>query len=515
MNRTDVRCVEISSFDGLDEIKTSVYATDKTINTIAKGKNFIIKDGILEVSRSPKTMNISIPAADKVNNTVADKFVVNGFGKFYVNGYFYYIYVINGWIYKYTTTLVKIYDTQLDVNALCDFTVYAGKLIIQNGVEKPIEFDGTTCSVQSLTDPQSVVGTDYNFIGSEISNNSLYYFTDSTIYKPNPATTNEFDNTLGTTDALIPFAPQGGNIIGLKQLAGQLLIVFLANKQTLKLLGNEPYSATASNPHTLKMITDSIGAFSTFSNCDTGTEIYFVSTRGVEKLSTVETYGDIEYVNVFNKIKSLIDPYIRNTANSKYCFMCFLSDKIHILFKTMQGNSVLYSYDIIHQTIEFTEYEETFTYMNVIDDVLTFGCEDGSIYNLGSEYYNHDECYFEFNYYPTKYGLGTLKKWNKILIYVETTTNIKDVKLSVKHFKRDFRADKERETDKEISVPSTWDNFYWDNARWDSLGVQLVRFKNLGKSKAIKFRIDTTARNQFIKIKKIELYYTPMGVTKG
>ena len=83
MNRTDVRCVEISSFDGLDEIKTSVYATDKTINTIAKGKNFIIKDGILEVSRSPKTMNISIPAADKVNNTVADKFVVNGFGKFY------------------------------------------------------------------------------------------------------------------------------------------------------------------------------------------------------------------------------------------------------------------------------------------------------------------------------------------------------------------------------------------------------------------------------------------------
>lgn len=514
MNRNSVRCVEISSFDGLDDIKTSVYATDKTINTLLDGKNFVINDGILEVSRSPKAIEIVIPDEDKVN-AIDDKYIVNGFGKFYVNGTYYYIYVINGWIYKYTTTLEKIYSTQLDVSALCDFTVYAGKLIIQNGIDIPIEFDGTSCSVQTLTDPQTVVGTDNKFKGSEISNNSLYYFTDTTIYKPNPNTTNEFDNTLGTTDALIPFAPQGGNIIGLKQLAGQLLIVFLANKQTLKLLGSEPYSASASNPHTLRLITDNIGAFSSFANCDTGTEMYFVSTRGVEKLSTVETYGDIEYVNIFHKIKSKIDPYIQDKSNSKYCFMCFWNDKIHILFRTLSGNSVLYSYDIVHESIEYSEYEEAFTYMNVIDDIITFGSDNGTIYNLGSEYYNHEKCYFDFNYYPTQYGLGTLKKWNKILVYIETTTNVDKIKLSVKHFKRDYKSTDDRESNKDIAPPITWDNFLWDNVRWDSEGVQLVRFKNLGKSKAIRFRIDTTTKNQFIRIKKIELYYTPMGVSKG
>jgi len=44
---------------------------------------------------------------------------------------------------------------------------------------------------------------------------------------------------------------------------------------------------------------------------------------------------------------------------------------------------------------------------------------------------------------------------------------------------------------------------------------RLIRFKNLGKSKAIKIRIDTTSPKQHIRIKKIELYYTPMGIVKG
>lgn len=516
MNRNSLARIEINNFDGLDKLKTTQYATDKTINVIADGKNFVINDGILEVAKSPMVTNISIPEEDKINEVENNIFICNGFGKYYVGNFYHYIYIINGWIYKLIgENLAKIYDKQLNPSAICIMTVYADKLIIQNGIDTPVEFDGSVCKLQEINDPQSIIGEDNKFIGSQIANNSLYYFTKNYIYKPAPNTTNDFDNTLGTVDGFVPHAPQGGDILGLKQLGGKLSIIFMANNQTLKLIGNEPMGENATNPHTISIISNTIGAISSTAYCDTGTEIFFVSKRGVEQLSTVETYGDIEFVNVFNKIRELVLPYVSNEANAKYCFLSFLNDKIHILFRGVNNQSVLFSYDVIYKTIEYSEYKEKFTYMGVIDNVLTFGCEDGKIYNLASDYYNHNECYFEFNFYPTKYGLGTIKKWNKLLVYCETETDTEEIKLSVRHFEQDYISANKRTVDKKIETAATWGSFQYGKAKWGSEGIRLIRFKNLGKSKAIKFRIDTTSPKQHIRIKKIELYYTPMGIVKG
>ena len=76
MNRNSLARIEINNFDGLDKLKTTQYATDKTINVIADGKNFVINDGILEVAKSPMVTNISIPEEDKINEVENNIFIL-------------------------------------------------------------------------------------------------------------------------------------------------------------------------------------------------------------------------------------------------------------------------------------------------------------------------------------------------------------------------------------------------------------------------------------------------------
>lgn len=507
--------IEISNFCGLDDLKGNQFASDKTISAIVDGKNFTIVNGIPEIAKTPFKLDIGIQEDDKIN-AIEGKFIVNGFKKVILAKYAYTIYIINGWIYEYKNGgLHKIYDTQLDVSAICSFTVYAKRLVIFNDIDNPIEFDGTVCSVQKLNDPHKVVETGAIFSGAEVANNKIYYYTDDTIFQPQPQTTSNFDNETSMVDAIRVNAPNGGKIVSIKQLAGKILIVFLQNKQILRLSGSQPFSATATDPHMLSPITDQIGGISPRSVVNVGTdEMFFISNRGLEKLSTVSAFGELSCSNVFEKIKDRISYFLNDEVFHKYCSVCYLKDKIHVLFRT-GTTSVLYSYNIATADIETSEYEQCFTYMDVIDDVLTFGCDDGFVYRIMENYYNHKEAFIEFNFYPSKYGMGVLKKWSKLLVFIETSTFFDGFRLEVEHIKRDYVNELVNKRDKKIAVAAVWDSSKWDKVKWDSKGIKLVRFKNLGKSKAIKLRLYAINPQQHFKLKQLQLYYLPYGNVKG
>lgn len=511
-----MNCISINSFSGLDSIKSNVFAEDKTFGIIANGENFTLENGIPEIARSPYKLNILIPEEDKPADNTQD-IIVNGFCQVFIAGEYYYIYVINGFVYKYAEEkLIKIFDKRLSQTALCDFTVYAKKLIITNGEDKNLEYDGSSCVEQNINDPQEIIDVEC-FDGAEVANNRIYYYSSKSniIYTPQPQTTCNFDNTNSTVDAIKINVSKGGYITGLRQLAGKTLIIFISNGATLRLTGSQPYSDTATDPHRLNQITGTIGGVSPFSSTDTGTEIYFVSNRGLEQLSTVETYGEIRYANKFDKIKDLISPYLQDLEGLKNCFVCYQKNKIHVLFRNMIGEAVLYSFDVMTNDIECSHYKMTITYMNIIDDTLYFGTDKGEIFRLKDTYYNHEKSFIELNYYPTKYGIETIKKWVKLILYVETNTQQEQILLTVNHLKQDIKQAFNSDRYKHIQTASLWGSAIWGKAKWGALGSGMVRFKNIGKSKAIKIRISTTEPTQHFRIKRLELFYIPLGSCKG
>lgn len=510
----------IEWFRGLDQT-IKPFANAKNYNYIAKGQNFTIKNKAVEKIKSPKDIAYS-PAVSGQSN---------GDFKCKIKGQVIQLEGIGSKLYKISgTTRTEIW-TGLDPDALLDFNVLLDKIIINNGVNKTLEYDGTTIQEVTFTDP-SGIWNNAKPQGSVVFANRLFYWGNAAdpnvLYVPLPNSHNDFTNTTKAADAIRVNTGACGNIVGCMPFIDDKLIIY-CKQGIFSLSGSEPFALQGNDPFRIREISSDIGCVSAKSIIKLSTDHYFVSERGLESLKAVQSFGDVKLNGLFENVADDINFHLSN-ADKKFIFSVYdkLSNRIQVYLPSIDNKTYRFSYDItpdqynlitqMKEDIAKSVLNAFYTSGSVIDKEIILGDKDGNKRKIKDSYYTDDLSQFELHYYPSKYGLERLKLWNELVLFVETDTKLSNLKIEWCHIKRDHATNAYTQETKSIEPAAIWNHIIWNQFRWNATGQEIIRIKQshgLGKSKAIKFRISNNVTGEHYRIRRAELYYTPIGLCKG
>lgn len=526
----------VNQFSGLNDTIRDRFAKESDIGQIVEGQNFVINNKLPEVTRTPFLNGIKLPDADhrvgadgqKLVPSIQNRYIVNGFKRVKLNGVVHYIYVIDGNVYRLLpvpnnqNNLEKIYD-KLDSVALCTFAVYANKLIIMNGVDTALEFDGENCTQQEIKDPNGIVGDNNHWMLAVIANNRIYYFTrDNYIFTPQPTTTSNFENNPseaggidGTVDGIMINWSKGGNTIAATAFSAKTIIIFSDEGEIQRLDGSMPFGGNDSDYHKLSMLSDELGGVSALGVATNNIDVYFQSNKGLNSLNAVQSFADMRVSDIFYPIKDRVSPFVYEAfqSNMQYYSTIYLKDKIYVLYRT-STQTYLYEYDILTKDIAQSVYDVRITYQSVVNGIIQLGDDEGNIYIIQPLYYNNNLSYIELNWLPTKYGVGRLKWWAEAIFVFETSKD-SEIQIEHMHVKNDMKDLFEQGYRFKESNADSWDNGKWDNSSWDERGFRIFRMKDIGRSGAIKFRIKTRKPTDWFRLKELQLFYKPQGLVRA
>src|SRR5574343_1669656 len=262
----------IEIFRGLDQT-IKPFANAKNYNFLAKCENITIKNKAIEKILHTKEFTFNISGSGQSNGDF--KCSLKG-QKIHLEGIGNTLYSISG------NTRTILYD-QLYATAFLDFTVYQDVIIICNGVNKPLQYDGTALSEIKFNDPNSI-WLDARPKGSIVFANRVFYWGNpddpNVLYIPVPNTYNNFDNTSHTVDAIRINSGNSGEVVGVLPFIEDKLIIYMENS-IMSLSGSEPVSLQGNDPFKIRTISSDIGCISKRTIISVATDHYFVSQRGL------------------------------------------------------------------------------------------------------------------------------------------------------------------------------------------------------------------------------------------
>lgn len=481
------------------------------LSVLEDGDNFTIIDGMPEKITHPYLLSPDAPSNEPVGKCTG-KFQCN------LNGVTYKLVAYGTKLYTYESNTLTIIFSGLNSEAFLNFNVFDNKCIICNGVNTPIEFDGNIAQSITFTDDASPIWNNAKPKYSFTKGGRIYYLGNTLSNKqnlvltPRPGTHNNFNNTESTVDA---FYVQGNGIItGGMAFSKDLAVIYMTDS-CIGLQGSQPFSDIASDPHRLTPISMEIGCLSPRSIIQAGNNQYFLSKRGLENLQAVQEYGDVKIIDLYDRIKNTVSEFLKSYSynNDNYSVYDHLNGKIYTHFIKSDNTILRIGYDINTGDLEKANFNTFFTNAAIFDHYIYYGDDNAGLYECKTFNYDH-ESFIETHWYYTKYGSGVLKNWNRLLIEVETDTELSNLDIQATYYIRGAQRDNPRVITKSIASGALYDEANYDEAYYDQAGNALIVINNLGKSNGIKINI-TSKANEHYRIKRMELFYTPLGITKG
>jgi hypothetical protein len=426
----------------------------------------------------------------------------------------------NGKIYKGITTPTQV-KTGASTTAKWTASEWLSSLIMCNGVDKPVVWNGTSASDITISDPSSI-WNDARPKGSAVFRNRIFYWGDTnnpdTIYTPRPETIGNFDNTTSTVDFFTVMSGYGGAIKAVVPLTDDMLVIY-KERCIYYLQGNAPFGSTGGEPFAIKPITQEVGCVIDNGVVSIGNEHYFFSQEGLRKLTVTQNFGKVAVEQPNYVIQDIINTVNFNTqtALDKATLVYVPKDNniiIGLPTGTSTENDLVLTYDITTgANARRTGWKPTAMCIHKRDLYHTDAL--GNIYQHQSTVFNNNGTAYNAEFeskWIAHEGLMKLKRYKQLFIGVDpgfrATLNVRWYVL----------VDAQPTATLESIVlngGALWDSAKWDEATWDDGGASLTPITNLGKGKAIKIILSCNNANEPIVIRSIDIEYEALSNKRG
>lgn len=395
-------------------------------------------------------------------------------------------------------------------------------LLMMNGTDKPLYYDGSTCTTITVTDDVSVIWNDARPQGAMVFRGSLFYWGDPThphrVYKPRPGSYNNFDNTEGTVDAFDVDAGFGGVITGMKALTSDLACIY-KQRAIRRMAGVNPFGSSV-DPIDIQPITDEFGCIAPRSIVQVGVDQYFLAEDGLRRLKPIQSYGDIDPQQPTYPVQGIINGLNFTTSVIQNACAVFHRQAKQIWLAVPNGASTTNSLVLIHNVI--TGGTDPRADNDIAAGVLaTFnhkvysGDYAGQLFKHGDDFsYNGVAIDAEWeSKWIAHLGIGRMKVYRELHIYAESDGEGSLIcQYSV--LRRGVQ-DSQNSTEQITAGSSAWDTAVWDTAAWGSSSQQVFKIKNLGKGNALKLKFINSSNNQRVKIRQVDLFFDAFNTSRG
>jgi hypothetical protein len=400
-------------------------------------------------------------------------------------------------------------------------------LLLMNGVDKVVVYDGTTASAFAETDP-SGIWDDARPQGAEIFNNRLVFWGDPThphrLYFPRPLSPTDgeagydnFDDAEETAGAIDVAPGYGGKLTGVKTLTDDLCILY-KEEAILRMTGYSLFIDSA-DPITIKGLSAEVGCIAPLSIIQVGNDHYFMAKNGVRQLRPVEAYGSAEHLQPFYNIPDEVDAINWDSA-SAYSKIVAAYDqaKNQIYFAVPTGSSTtndkVYVLDTVTRSIDPRSGFSP-SVLAVHDRALYHGDYDGQLFlHEGTNNYDGEavEAYAQTKWICPQ-GIGFYYRFKKLMMFIEGEGETNLV-IQWEILKRGQRVT-ESDTEEVVGGGDVFDTALFDTATFSS-GLQNVFIKKmLGRGHGIRFKFINNEESQRPKIRRIFLEYDVFSTKKG
>lgn len=389
-------------------------------------------------------------------------------------------------------------------------------LLLCNGIDTPVAYNGSTCTAITFTDPNSIWDSAKPFTVA-VFRDRVFWADENKVYTPRPGSHNNFDNSANTVDGFAVDQGYGGKITGIKTLTNDILIIY---KESVirRLSGSAPFAA-GGEQFQITPVTDEVGCVAPRSIVQVGADHYFMGRNGLRQLKPVDAYGDLDHLQPTYPIQDKINTinWSDATAIKNICATYSQSDN-HIYLCVPDGSSTtnnkVYVYDTITKGI-CPRTQLLASYITVYNRTLYHGDYAGQIHSHGSTNSANGtaiDCFAETKWMAHG-GIGAYKRYKKIIIFAEGDGET-DLTIVTKILKRGKVASTSR-TEDIVAGDSAWDSGVWDTATWSSGTQNVFEIKNPGRGKALKLRFTSNSASQRPKIRQIFIEYDVFGTMKG
>jgi hypothetical protein len=394
-------------------------------------------------------------------------------------------------------------------------------LILCNGVDKPLVYDGSTCTTYSVTDPDNI-WADARPQGAAVHRGRVFFWGDPTypyrIYTPRSGTYLNFDNSTNEVDAFDVDAGFGGKLTGMKSLTDDLLVVY-KERCIRRLMGTSPFGSVP-DPFELRVVTNEFGCIAPRTITGNDIEHYFLAEDGMRQLKPIFNYGDIDPQQPTYPIQGIINNLNYTEEAIKNACAVFFKPTKQVWLSVPDGssstNNKIIQFDVISRGNDprGTNDIKASTLFQYNRHVY-HGDYTGKLYRHGDVY--------SFNgatnnaTWVSKWiahgGVSTRKIYRELHIYAEADGG-GDLILQWQVSKRGIPTS--YSTTQNVSATgNVWDTAVWDTATWASGETKILKIKNLGRGNAIKFKFLNNSTNQQLAIRQIDLFFDVLGTVKG
>ena len=395
-------------------------------------------------------------------------------------------------------------------------------LILMNGVDKPLVYDGSTCSQLVVTDdPTSPIWNDARPQGAASFRGSILFWGDPNnpyrIYKAAPGSYSNFDNTQNTVDAF-DMDPDGGFVTGIKVFTNNLLIIY-QQYAIRRLSGSQPFSSAAGDPYFLTEVTKTFGCIAPRTIVGDEFEHYFLANDGLRQLKPIQGYGDMDPTQPTYPIQDLVnETNFSPDAIINACALYSPPDKqIYLCLPTGSSptNNRVICFNVVTRGSDLRgDGDINAACVTLNNRVFWFGDYAGNVNQITGESYNGTPINAVWLSKIIAHGGISLYKRYKFLILYADSDNGGDIIVQYNVLRRgSFQYN--TNTQSVTASGALWDVALWDQALWASDSQNIFFIKNPGRGNGIQIQLSSVSGTQLPNIRQIEIIYETFGAARG
>jgi len=424
----------------------------------------------------------------------------------------------NGKVYRVNgVTLTQLY-TGATAGGFYTACYYANNLVMCNGLDLPLVYNGTTVTVPTLTDPKSIWGTTKPQYCDSYGGRIFYGWTandTSRVWTPVAGTFLDFGNDgSGNPKPYDTFPIDGaGEITGLKAYANKILAVYKTSS-IRAISGTTPADGT--NPFFKFVVQDAIGCISPRSLVAINNAHWFLSSGGVIKIEPTQTqagtsastvtYPIRDYFKTINNTRSVLNKNVAvyDEKNGQY-ILVLANANVNTAKTWLEIDTITGANQFRNELAQVS----CFTYFN---NNVVHADATGQIYN----HFNTttaNNVVFPLLWESKFIAHGSLlqgKKYKSLAIVADVQSQgvlLVEITLQGDYNNQTFSYPLNMGMN---NANSLWGTAIWGTSIWSGYKGTIAPLNGIGSAKAIKIKL-TSTQGLRLNITGIELNYSYIG----